>query len=196
MFTGIVQTKGTVLSRRKDRLLVRPERPLFKACPGDSICVEGVCLTIDRLKGPALEFRLLPETQRATTLGALREGQKVNLEPSLRVGQKLGGHLLLGHVDGQGTILRRIKTGSSETLEIAIPGGLSGFLIPKGPIAVDGISLTLDSAIGWDKVRVHLIPFTREQTSIGNKPVGSKVNIELDLVAKYLWRILGPSVNS
>lgn len=204
MFTGIVETVGTVLSRRPDRIAVAPGRPFGPVALGESICVDGVCLTVDRLRpeeaspgasahrrrGAGLEFRLLPETLRVSTLGELREGGRVNLERAVRLGSRLGGHLLLGHVDARGTVTGRARAGRALTLEIQVPEGLATLLVPKGPIAVDGVSLTLDARVRRDRIRVHLISHTLKSTTLGRKAEGSRVNLEADLVAKYLRGML------
>jgi riboflavin synthase alpha subunit len=166
---------------------------------GESVSVDGVCLTVARVAGKKISFQLLPETIRVSTLGDLKVGDPVNLERSLRIGDRLGGHLMLGHVDGRGRIRSRTKRGNSWTLEIEIPESIGSFLIPKGPIGVDGVSLTLDpSAPGAtgagpllkDRIRVHLIPHTARVTTLGRKAVGSRVNLEVDPIAKYLRRML------
>ena len=204
MFTGIVETVGTVISCRPDRLAVAPGRSFGPVALGESICVDGVCLTVERLRleeaapgasahrrrGARLEFRLLPETLRVSTLGKLRKGSRVNLERALRLGGRLGGHLLLGHVDARGTVTGRARAGRSLTLEIRVPEGLASLLVPKGPVAVDGVSLTLDSRVERDRIRVHLVSHTLKATTLGQKAEGSRVNLEADPVAKYLRGML------
>lgn len=189
MFTGIIETLGTVAGRDSGALVVRPKRPFKGLSRGESISVNGCCLTVERRLGRQISFRLLPETVRVSTLGNLRVGDPVNLERSLKVGDRLGGHLMLGHVDGRGTVVARYKKGRNWTLEIQIPSSLTEFLVPKGPIGLDGVSLTLDPKIQKERVRVHLIPHTAKATTLGNNPVGSRVNVEVDLIAKYLRRI-------
>ena len=197
MFTGIIETVGTVSERRPGLLTIEPRRPLKGLEIGESISVDGVCLTLDRVKGFKITFRLLPETMRVTTLGGLRVGDGVNLEQSLRLGDRLGGHLLLGHVDGCGRISARHKSAQTFTLEIEIPKQIGAVLVPKGPIAVDGVSLTIGALVpgarkvtGTNKVQVHLIAHTLSATALGQKPIGGLVNLELDLVAKYLRGML------
>ena len=190
MFTGIVETVGTVSERRADLLVIDLRRPLGGLKIGESISVDGVCLTLDRVSGGKITFRLLPETMRVSTLGGLRKGSRVNLERALRVGDRLGGHLLLGHVDGQGRISARQRRAQTLSLEIEIPKRMGAFLAPKGPVAVDGVSLTLDSKVAPDRFQVHLIPHTLSATTLGHKPAGVSVNLELDLVAKYLRGML------
>lgn len=190
MFTGIVEAVGTVLSRTADRLAVAAGRSFGPAVVGESVCVDGVCLTVEGRQGAGILFRLLPETARVTTLGDLGKGSRVNLERALRAGSRLGGHLLLGHVDAQGTVRGRARAGRALTLEIQVPEGIASLLVPKGPIAVDGVSLTLDSRMERGRIRVHLVSHTLKGTTLGEKAEGSRVNLEADLVAKYLRGML------
>ncbi len=190
MFTGIIETLGTVAGSSQGRLTIVLSRPFKGLGVGESVAVDGVCLTVNRIRGREATFQLLPETRRVSTLGKLRVGDPVHLERSLRLGDRLGGHFLLGHVDGQGKILSRSRKGSTQTLELRIPPSLAPYLVPKGPIAVDGVSLTLDPKIRKDRVRVHLISQTISATKLGKKPVGSPVNLEVDLIAKYLRGVL------
>lgn len=190
MFTGIIESVGRVVARKKARLVVEP-RPAFRQVRlGESISVGGVCLTVEAVSGSHLAFGLLPETVRVSTLGALGAGDGVHLERAVRAGDRLGGHLLLGHVDGQGKVLRREKRGSSITLEIQVAPALVSLLVPKGPIAVDGVSLTLDRSIERDRFRVHLVSHTLARTILGQKRAGNRVNLEVDLVLKYLRGML------
>lgn len=187
-----------MLGRRGGRLAIKRPRTFRSLRIGESVAVDGVCLTVDALEGQAAVFRLLPETLRASTLGGRRAGEAVNLERALRFGDRLGGHLLLGHVDARGRIVGRLRRGRSLTLELRAPAFLRPFLVPKGPIAVDGVSLTLDSAIRPVSaggapdllVRVHLIRYTTTVTTLGEKRIGEEVNLEADPVAKILHRVL------
>ncbi len=190
MFTGIVETQGLVSSRRRDRLILLPRNPLKGLAVGESVSVDGCCLTVDRILLPKIHFRLLVETTRVSTLGMLRTGDRVNLERALRVGDRLGGHLLLGHVDGQGRVVSRSKKQGTVTLRVEAPPGLVRFLVPKGPIGLDGVSLTLGPQIEGRRVEVHLVSRTLAVTALGKKRVGDSVNLEVDLVAKYLWGML------
>lgn len=189
MFTGIVETTGEVLARRKDLLQVRPARPLKGLAEGESIALNGVCLTLDRFLKGELEFRLLPETLRATTLGILKPGGRVNLERSLRAGSRVGGHLVLGHVDGKGKVAARRQVKGTVTLEISLPPALGALLVPKGPITVDGVSLTVDVP-GTACFSVHLIRHTLSATTLAAKRPGDEVNLEIDPVAKTLRGML------
>jgi riboflavin synthase len=190
MFTGIVETQALVSSRRRDKLIVLPRNPLKGLAVGESVSVSGCCLTVDQIVPPRIHFRLLPETARVSTLGWLRMGDRVNLERALRLGSRLGGHLLLGHVDGQGDLVSRSETKGTVTLGIEVPMALRRFFVPKGPIGVDGVGLTLGPKIEGRQVFVHLIPHTLSVTTLGKKRVDDRVNLEVDLVAKYLWRML------
>lgn len=197
MFTGIVEAAGTVRARAGDRLSVCSQPRLKAVAVGESVAVDGVCLTVDRVNGEEMAFRLLPETLRATTLGLLKAGGRVNLERSLEAGRRVGGHLLLGHVDGRGKILSRKQVGDTVTLTISLPAALAGLLVPKGPIAVDGVSLTIDLPVpgtrrvpGTDCFSVHLVPHTLSATALGGKREGEEVNLEVDLIAKYLRGML------
>lgn len=198
MFTGIIETTGTVVSRRGLVLAIQPAGRLQALRRGESVAVDGVCLTVEAQTPGQISFRLLPETVRTSTLGKLRAGERVNLEQALRVGDRLGGHLLLGHVDGRGRVESREQSGKSVTLWIRIPPHLAPAFVPKGPIAVDGVSLTLDASVpgprrvpaGDLKVGVHLVAHTLQATTLGDKRVGQEVNLEVDLVAKYLRGML------
>ena len=191
MFTGIVETTGEVLQRQGRRLVIRPARPLPGMRAGESVAVDGVCLTAESISNGRLTFCLLPETVRVTTLGALKKGSVVNLERSLRLGSRLGGHLVWGHVDGRGTVERRLRQAGAVTLEIRAPSEMGDFLVPKGPIAVDGVSLTVDLPKRESaQFQVHLVAHTLAVTTLGRKDRGDAVNLEMDPVAKYLWRML------
>jgi riboflavin synthase alpha subunit len=201
MFTGIIETTGTVVARRGSVLAVKPAVRLRTVRRGESVAVDGVCLTAEGGGDGALSFRLLPETMRTSTLGKLRVGDRVNLEQALRVGDRLGGHLLLGHVDGRGRVESCERRRGSLTLRIGVPSRLAPFLVPKGPIAVDGVSLTLDPSVpglgdtlvpgtpGF-RIGVHLVAHTLQATTLGDKRAGQEVNLEVDLVAKYLRGML------
>lgn len=190
MFTGIIETVGTVQSRLGFRLTVASPKRLEGLAVGESVAVDGVCLTVERLAGRQIVFRLLPETVRVTTLGWLRAGDRVNLERSVKAGSRLGGHLLLGHVDGLGIVRSRQERSGAVTLELKLPPPLMGYLSPKGPIAVDGVSLTLDARVEKNCVWVHLVSHTLQRTTLKEKVEGARVNVETDVIAKYLWGML------
>ena len=165
---------------------LRPERK-FKT--GESLCVNGVCLTAAKKNGRKFEADVIGGTLRSTTLGALRVGDRVNLERPLRAGDPVGGHFVTGHVDGRGKILRLEKRGKNRTLTIQAPPALRPYLAAKGSVAVDGVSLTIQKVRGL-KFQAGLVPHTLKATTLGRKRAGALVNLESDLIARYL-KILG-----
>jgi riboflavin synthase len=191
MFTGIIEAVGSVRALTQKRGYTRVEiaaGPVLQACRiGDSIAVDGACLTVTRIVGETFAADLSAETLARTTLGDLRVGAPVNLERPLRLGDRLGGHLVTGHVDGTGQILARIPQGGDALFRIRFPQQLAPLLVPKGSVAVDGISLTVAELHG-DVFGVALIPHTLEHTTWGNKRAGARVNIEADLVGKHVTR--------
>lgn len=194
MFTGIVETAGIVRalvhSDGAARLVVEAGDFLDGARIGDSIAVNGVCVTITRTGGPLFEADLGAETLRRTTLGQLRPGVRVNLERPLAVGDRLGGHLVQGHVDGVGRVLERRQEGQGWWVEIAVPAALARYVVEKGSITVDGVSLTVASA-GAERFGVSLIPHTCEVTTLGHLQADAYVNLEVDVLAKYVERLVG-----
>jgi len=195
MFTGIVEASGEVRDIQKigsEATFVIRVPDFFSDChPGDSIAVDGVCLTVTIVKGALFTLDISGETLMRTTLGRLRRGEKVNLERSLRLSDRLGGHLVSGHVDGTGIIERIERLQRSWIIQIGIDQASSRYLIEKGSIAVDGISLTINRCMGTS-LDVNIIPQTASMTTILTKRVGSRVNIEIDLIAKYIERFLFP----
>ena len=208
MFTGIVQATGTVESiaraepeRAAARLTVATPLDLGGAELGASIAVDGVCLTIVARDPARRTFSadLGPETLMLTTLGHLERGARVHLERPLRLGDELGGHLVSGHVDAVGTIVARRENGAALELEISVPANVARALAPKGSIAVDGVSLTVNALAdlaGGAIFGVTLIPHTLAVTKLGDKPIGASVNIESDLIAKHVERLVGPYVGA
>ena len=156
---------------------------------GDSICVQGCCLTVSTRSGREFCADLSRETLALTTLGQLRVGAPVNLEPALRAGDPLGGHLLAGHVDGVGEVSARSADARSVRISVRVPAALERFLAPKGSLAVDGVSLTINAAPPG-VFEVNIIPHTQAVTTLGALQVGTRVNLEIDLVARYLARLL------
>lgn len=186
MFTGIIRTMGRVVSlttRPPARLVVAARR--LRGRRGDSVAVDGVCLTVARRQGGRLTFDLLGETLRVTTVGARRPGDLVNLEPALTLGDSVGGHWVLGHVDGVGRVVGRRQTPSGVLLAIAPPPALRRYLAPKGAVAVDGVSLTLGPKPPRGALAVHLVPVTLAETTLGRRRVGDRVNLEVDPMARY-----------
>ncbi|HVR64764.1 MAG TPA: riboflavin synthase [Polyangia bacterium] len=198
MFTGIIEATGTVATfdARPSggvRLVVETALPVGELPLGASIAVDGVCLTVvDR--GPGrFAADLGPETLACTTLAALAAGDRVHLERPLRLGDALGGHLVAGHVDGMGTVLARRPTGEALELELSAPPVVSATLAPKGSIAVDGVSLTVNRVEG-DRFSVTLIPHTLAVTHLGAKKEGVRVNLEGDLIAKHVGSLIASQV--
>ena len=190
MFTGIIQEIGTVarVERAKDLLRLTIAAPTLAARvqPLESVAVDGVCLTAVAARQGALTFEIIPETQRLTTLGALRSGARVHLEPSLTLADRLGGHLLFGHIDGLGTLVGRRHRGGELALTIRCPQSLRTFLVAKGPVAVDGISLTVGANLTAATFTLHLIPETLRRTTLGERRLGERVNLEVDYLAKLV----------
>lgn len=194
MFTGIVLDVGRIAAREPRggdlRLTIGFTRlDPNRVAVGDSICVQGCCLTATAVGAASFAADLSRETLALTTLGDLAVGAAVNLEPALRAGDALGGHLLSGHVDGVGEIRARAGDARSLRLEIAAPVGLARYLAPKGSIAVDGVSLTINSGEGAS-FGVNIIPHTQTATTLGAAVAGTRVNLEVDQVARYLARLL------
>ena len=184
MFTGLVAGTGKVRSLRDGRLEV--DTPLAaELAAGDSIAVNGVCLTAIEPSVDGFAADVMPETLRRSSLGPLAEGGEVNLELSLRAGDRLGGHIVQGHVDGTGTIEYVREEGFSRVVRVAAPADLLRYVVEKGSIAVDGVSLTV-SAVDDDAFEVSLIPETLERTTLGSAAPGRAVNLEVDLLAKYV----------
>lgn len=192
MFSGIVEELGEV------KKITRGAAPVIRVKAGkvpedlkvgDSISVNGVCLTVVRQSGDTFEADVMPETLRRTDLGQLKVGDKVNLERPLKLGDRLGGHLVSGHIDGVGTIIKKIREKNAFLLRISSPSELLRYMVEKGSVAVDGVSLTvIDSGNG--SFSVSIIPHTAEITTLGIKGLGSKVNIEVDMMGKYAERFL------
>lgn len=194
MFTGIVQDVGRVLrceSRDGDmRLTIACERlDLSSARAGDSLCVQGCCLTATEVRGQTFSADVSRETLSLTTLGELKSGAPVNLEPALRMGDVLGGHLVSGHVDGVARVVAVSRDARSQRLSIEVPARLARYLAPKGSVAVDGVSLTINSA-EQASFGVNIIPHTQTSTTLGGLTVGARVNLEVDQLARYVERLM------
>lgn len=195
MFTGIVEALGQVgeLLRTEAggrRLVVAtPDGFGAEVAHGDSVAISGVCLTAILAEASRLGFDLAEETLRVTTLGELQAGARVNLERPVRLGGRLGGHLVLGHVDGVGTVTAVAPEGTGRRLTVRVEGALATLLIPKGSVAVDGVSLTV-AALTADGFSVALIPHTLAATTLGDRGVGARVNLEMDVIGKYVRALL------
>jgi riboflavin synthase len=193
MFTGLVEAMGSVRAALPEgdgtRLWIAEATIAAELPLGASVAVNGVCLTVIARDADAFAFQAGPETLRLTNLGELQPGMRVNLERALRVGDRLGGHIVQGHADGVGTIERRQRQGDWEFVWFRCPPELGRYLVPKGSIAVDGVSLTLVEAMpaGFS---VALIPHTLDATTLGHKQPPATVNLEVDLFAKYVFRCI------
>jgi riboflavin synthase len=193
VFTGLVQSLATVQRATPEgpgvRLVVRDERIAAGALIGDSIAINGCCLTVVSINGADLAFEAGPETLERTSLGRLKPGDRVNLESSLRMGDSLGGHLVSGHVDAVGQLERRNEDGEWCAMWFTVADGLTRQMASKGSVAVDGVSLTLVE-VEANRFSVALIPHTLAATTLGNLQPGDEVNIETDILAKYVERQL------
>jgi riboflavin synthase len=187
MFSGIVEELGTVrsLKRSASRMSVgiQARDTLADTRVGDSIAVNGVCLTVVSLAEQGFVFDVIPETFQRTNLGLLRVGEKVNLERSLKFGDRVSGHLVSGHVDCLGLIRAKLIRAGNLAFDIAIPRGLGRYCLPKGSISLDGISLTL-AQIRADVISVYVIPHTLKNTTLGFKGPSCRLNVEFDILAK------------
>ena len=188
MFTGIVREVGRVeaVEERRDsvRLTVRAPETAVATKVGDSIALAGVCLTAVEVADSTMAFDAVPETLRRSTLGRLEAGGGVNVEPALRAGEPLGGHIVQGHVDGVG----RIRAVVEEGIEVEAAPEVLRYCVEKGSITVEGVSLTI-ATLGEGSFGVALVPHTREATTLGGVAVGDEVNLEVDVVAKYVERL-------
>jgi riboflavin synthase len=198
VFTGIVEELGHVVSVEQladdsARLVVSGPVVTGDARHGDSIAVNGVCLTVVDLGAGSFSADVMAETLKRSSLGALSAGDRVNLERPMAADGRFGGHIVQGHVDGRGIIRGRRRSANWEVVEVDLPADLARFVVPKGSITVDGVSLTVvdvvDGAQPW--FSVSLIPTTLADTTLGTKDVGDPVNLEVDVIAKYVERLVG-----
>ena len=195
MFTGLIQDVGTVRGLQPEGQSVHISvqttlTPVLEL--GDSLAVNGVCLTVTSTAGDVAVATAVPETLSRTTLGELGPGARVNLEPALRVQDRLGGHIVQGHVDGVGTMARRTRRGLSLELTISADPQLLRYMVQKGSITVDGVSLTV-AALEGGTFTVALVPHTLGATTLEDRRPGDRVNLEVDILAKYVERMLGLS---
>ncbi len=193
MFTGLIREVGrTVWLRRTEtavQLMLEAEHMATRVRTGESLAVNGVCLTVAAHRGKQVMFDVLDETLLRTNLGDLRNGDPVNLERALRLEGRLGGHFVQGHVDETGELLAAEMNGPDLRLDIGLPGSFARYVAYKGSIAVNGVSLTV-AAVGDNMFTVWIIPHTREQTNLGDLRPGDRVNLEFDILAKYVERLL------
>jgi riboflavin synthase len=195
VFTGIVEGTGVVRAARLGsdsvRLRIEATYDIAGIRVGDSIAVNGTCLTVTECTGGVFDADVTAETLARTTLGGLRQGDVVNLERPVAVGDRLGGHVMQGHVDGVGRVVRRDPQGDAGWLEVDAPPTVARYIVEKGSVAVDGVSLTVAQREG-NRFTVCLIPHTISATTLGHLEAGSGVNLEADILAKYVERLLGP----
>ncbi len=193
MFTGIIEELGIVAALRREgnvaRLAVQAQRVREDMRIGDSLAVNGACLTVERIEPSQLWLSMMPETLKRTTLGRLSAGDTVNLERAMRLDSRLGGHLVSGHVDAVGAVRRIAGVGEERVLTISLPEEIAAFVAPKGSIAVDGVSLTVVEVSG-DAFSVSLIRHTLSATTFSILTTGTSVNLEADLIARYLGTLL------
>ena len=192
MFTGIIEELGTVesltLGADPARLRIRSPQVLEGIALGDSIAVSGRCLTVTAHEGGSWTADVISTTLAATSLGDLAAGDRVNLERCVRADGRLDGHIVQGHVDGVGTVTGREEADGTTLLRLALPAGLSRYVVAKGSLAVDGVSLTV-AAIDGEEVTLGLIPETLSRTTLGVRAVGDRVNLEVDVLAKYVEKL-------
>ena len=190
MFTGIIQELGIIRQRRVRggviTLSVQAPKTAAKVIPLESVAIHGVCLTVVTRSADSLMFEMIPETQHLTTLGSLAVGDQVNIEPSLAMTDRLNGHFVFGHVDGLGRIVRRRLVKGELILEVSLPRSLGKFVVAKGPITVDGVSLTVGERPSATSFTIHLIPETLRRTTLRALKVGAHVNLEVDYLAKLV----------
>ena len=195
MFTGIIQSLGVVTeivrTHGEVRLAITPRQSFLPYQLGESIAVNGVCLTVEAARGEAFVAYASAKTLAASNLGELGHGSTVNLERALRLGDRLGGHLVSGHVDTVAQVERLTRAGESRIIRIRFDPAFAAHVIPKGSVALDGISLTVNDC-GTDFLEVNVIPTTWQETTIAHWRVGTKVNLETDLIGKYVARMLAP----
>jgi riboflavin synthase len=194
VFTGLVEEVGHVVGLETGelfRLQVSANRVLQGTRIGDSVSVNGVCLTVNELDGETLIFYAMPETLRRTALGDLTEGSAVNLERAMTLERRFGGHIVQGHVDGVGEVVRIRSEGEAQIWELKAPEDVLRYTVEKGSVCVDGISLTI-VAVRDASFTVSILPQTRARTNLGKSRAGDRVNLEADVIAKYVERLLKP----
>jgi len=193
MFTGIIQDVGRIVSvshrAAGARMAVSTRLDMSTWAPGDSVAVDGCCLTVTDMEEGEFFATLSPETLAVTCFDAAREGQRVNLEPALRVGDTLGGHIVTGHVDGIGEVTDIEENDDHRIVTFRLPGALCRYVVIKGSVAVSGVSLTVN-AVDEEGFRVNLIPHTLAHTNLGDLKNGDRVNIETDMLGRYVERLM------
>jgi riboflavin synthase len=195
MFTGLIEDMGAVASFRRGHpaavLGISTTLPVHELALGDSVAVNGICLTVTAHSGTVLSFDVSPETISKSTFASLRTGDRVNLERALRLGDRLGGHLVTGHVDCCGMLLKTEHVSGYHILTFTLPAGFSRYLVQKGSVAIDGISLTVNEVSG-EGFTVTIIPHSFGKTTLAKLKPGGRVNIETDILGKYIERLAQP----
>jgi len=195
MFTGLVEGVGHISATKRMaeglRLGLKSPFPVAELALGESVAVSGACLTVVAVKGQVFQVEVSPETLARTTLALKKAGDRVNLERALRLGDRLGGHLVTGHVDGLGVLTERREGPEHLKLAFELPEALAPLVIEKGSIAVEGVSLTVNQVRGR-AFTVNVVPYTAKKTTLADLKVGDRVNLETDIIGKYVVRLLGP----
>ena len=198
MFTGIIEEIGSITAVKRGKLgsqlVISADKVLAGTQLGDSICTNGVCLTVTKLDKKQFEVDVMAETLRRSNLGTLTIGSFVNLERALTLESRLGGHLVSGHIDGVGTITNKIREDNAVWITIQAPESIVKYIVDKGFIAIDGISLTV-AFVDEKQFKVSIIPHTGEETTLLQKKIGDVVNLECDLIGKYVEKLLGSEPN-
>jgi riboflavin synthase len=196
MFTGLIETTGRVTSVKPRgsylRIMISPDAADFQTTTGESIAVSGPCLTVSEPGGEAFAVEASPETLATTTLSGVRPGRRVNLERALRADSPMGGHYVTGHVDAALVARRVVRAGESLRIEVELPQAFAPLVVDKGSVALDGVSLTV-VRVGPDDFAVNIIPETRKRTTLSDLRAGDPVNVEFDIMAKYIARFLSTS---
>ncbi len=195
MFTGLIEEVGQVLSSEQNGkaaiLKIKTTLPLSEIAIGDSVAVNGACLTVTRKQNGILDFDVSPESLASTTLGKIRSSSTVNLERAMRLGDRMGGHIVTGHVDCIGKLARTEDSSGNRILEFSLAAENTRYLINKGSVAINGISLTINN-ISSTGFSVNIIPLTQKETTLATLKIGDEVNIETDIIGKYIERLIQP----
>jgi riboflavin synthase len=192
MFTGIVSAVGSVqrAERTAEGLDLTIESPYADLALGESVAVDGACLTVQSKNSTSFTSHVIQTSLARTRFGQYEAGQRVNLERALRAGDRLGGHLVQGHVDGVGTVTRVLDQDHARVLDLQVPAEVGRVSIPLGSITVDGVSLTVNAKQGPAVIQISLIPFTLQHTTLGERRVGDRVHLEADTIGKYVWALM------
>ena len=194
MFTGIIEELGIIQEIKKgsksSKLLIKANKVLENTNVGDSICTNGVCLTVTNLKANSFEADVMAETLRRSNLGDLKVGSKVNLERALTLQSRLGGHIVSGHIDGTGEVISLVKEDNATWVTIKTTNDILRYIVLKGSITIDGISLTV-AYVDENVFKVSIIPHTAQETTLLNKSIGETVNLECDVISKYIEKLMG-----